>query len=326
MLIVFIFGLFIGFAGLVKGADFFVEGSIGIAKYLNVPGLIIGLTIVAFGTSMPELAVSTVAAVRGSNEIALSNVLGSNIFNLLTVIGCCALISPVPSERSVLVRDIPVSVAAALIIFLSSGAGSILINSSYLKEMSIIVGLIGRIHGFILVILFIAYIVCVVKKSKGNNPDNSTAETVSMKKCAALAILGLAMIIVGGQAVVAYAQKIAAIFGMTETLIGLTVVAVGTSLPELVTSIVAARKNQTDLAVGNAIGSNIFNLMFILGISSLLNPIKVNAASAYDILILIVVSMVVLAFFSISGRLNRIHGLMMVGLYFAYLMFAILRK
>ena len=326
MLIVFIFGLFIGFAGLVKGADLFVEGSIGIAKYLNVPGLIIGLTIVAFGTSMPELAVSTVAAVRGSNEIALSNVLGSNIFNLLMVTGCCALISPVPAERSVLVRDIPVSVAAPLIIFLLSGAGQILINSSYLKEMSIIVGRIGRIQGLILIILFIAYIFFVVKKTKDNNPDNTAAETLSVKKCTALAILGLALIIVGGQAVVVCAQKIAAIFGMTETLIGLTIVAVGTSLPELVTSIVAARKNQTDLAVGNAIGSNIFNIMFILGISSLLNPISVNAASAYDILILIVVSVVVLAFFYIAGRLNRIHGLIMVSLYSVYLMFAILRK
>ena len=327
MTLFYIIVLLAGLTGLIKGADFFVDGSSGIAKYLKIPGLIIGLTIVAFGTSMPELAVSTFAAVRGSNEIALSNVLGSNIFNLLMVIGCCALISPVPAERPVIIRDIPVSVAAVILLFLSTGSLSIRTKSGLLKNMNSPVGCVGRVHGIILTVLFIIYIICLLMKAKDNGSDNNNSknESVSIRKCLVFIVSGLLMIIAGGQAVVFSAQSLARMLGMTETLIGLTIVAVGTSLPELVTSIVAAKKNETDLAIGNAIGSNIFNVMFILGISSMLNPIDINAASAYDMLILIFSSILVLIFLVTSGRLKRRHGLIMIMLYISDMSFAVLR-
>lgn len=319
--------LLAGFAGLIKGADFFVDGSSGIAKYLRIPGLIIGLTIVAFGTSMPELAVSTFAAVRGSNEIALSNVLGSNIFNLLMVIGCCALISPVPTERPVIVRDIPVSIIAVILLFLSTGAVSIRTKSGLLKNLDSPVGCVGRIHGIILTVLFVIYIIFLLVNTKVNDSDscNDKNESISIRKCLVFIISGLLLIIAGGQAVVFSAQLLARMLGMTETLIGLTIVAVGTSLPELVTSIVAARKNETDMAIGNAIGSNIFNVMFILGISSMLNPIDINAASAYDMLILVFSSILVLIFLIISGGLKKRHGLIMIMLYILDMAFAVLR-
>ena len=326
MMVLYFFILLTGFVGLIKGADFFVDGSSGIANYFNVPGLIIGLTVVAFGTSMPELAVSTFAAVCGSNEIALSNVLGSNIFNLLMVIGCCALISPVPAEKAVLIRDFPVSIAAVILLFLSTGSISIFAYKKTLTDMNSLVGRVDRIHGIVLVVSFIIYIAFLIIKAKENETDNNDSnESISIKKCLLFIISGLIMIIAGGQAVVFSAQSIARMFGMTETLIGLTIVAVGTSLPELVTSIVAARKKETDLAIGNAIGSNIFNVMFILGISSLLNPVDINAASAYDMLILIFSSIFVLTFLIISGKLKRGHGLAMIALYISDLVYAVLR-
>ena len=316
-----------GFVALIKGADIFVDGSSSLAKNLKVPSLIIGLTIVALGTSAPELAVSTSAAIQKSNEIALSNVLGSNLFNLLMVAGICAVISPLPVDRSVVRRDMPFSVICTILLLAASCAsvftgGGIPFAGA---DFSINVGLVSRVIGLALLVIFVGYIAVLIKSAGKNKEDGAEEAVKSLRKCIFLIITGLILIIAGGQAVVYSAKAIARIAGMTETLIGLTVVALGTSLPELVTSIVAARKGETELAVGNVVGSNIFNLLLILGVSSLVNPVAVNMASLCDMIILILVSVLVLIFMLVSKKITRLQGLLMVVIYIADVVFAFFR-
>ena len=326
--------LIIGFVMLIKGADLFVDGSSGLAKNFKVPGVIIGLTIVALGTSAPELAVSTSAALSGSNEIALSNVVGSNIFNLLCVLGICAIIHPIPVDNGIIKRDFPISIIATIIVMVFTGGIAVLsgnftsnseaVNSSTML-MSDNVGTVTRIIGALLIVTFIIYIFVLIADAK-KHPENEEDTLLNpIWKCALFIMIGLVMIVAGGQAVVYSAKEIARAFGMTETLIGLTIVAVGTSLPELVTSIVAARKGETGLAVGNAVGSNIFNLLLILGVSALIHPIAVNLASVYDMCILIVISIVTYIFSLTKKTINRIEGALMVLIYVADVVFAIVR-
>lgn len=325
MIFLYILLLIGGFVALIKGADIFVDGSSALAKKFGVPSLIIGLTIVALGTSAPELAVSISAAVQGSNEIALSNVVGSNLFNILVVLGVCSLISPLPVDRTVLKRDFPVSILP-LLILIGLIAAPLLFRGTFLQhEMEENVGTITRITGLIFVILFLAYIGFLIFQAKKNASPDKGEETMALWKCILMIVGGIALIVAGGQAVVYGAKAIARMAGMTETLIGLTIVAVGTSLPELVTSAVAARKGETELAIGNVIGSNIFNLLFILGISSLIHPVAVNMASVYDTLILLFVSILLLIFTTTAKRINRAEGAVMVLLYVADVLFAIFR-
>ena len=282
--------LLIGFACLIKGADLFVDGSSGLARLFHVPSLIIGLTIVALGTSAPELAVSVSASIEGANEIALSNVLGSNIFNLLVVLGCCALLCPVPVDSPILKRDFPVSVAATLFLLLSIGI-KVFPQANFLSlDMGQNVAIVTRLLGLILFLAFLLYIFVLIRNARKKSDTDSKEESLPLWKCLLYIGIGIAAIIIGGKMVVYSAKGIASAFGMSETLIGLTVVAIGTSLPELVTSLVAAHKQETGLAIGNVLGSNIFNLTFILGISSMLQPVAVNAASVYDLSILLFVS------------------------------------
>ena len=316
-----------GFVALIKGADIFVDGSSSLAKNLKVPSLIIGLTIVALGTSAPELAVSTSAAIQKSNEIALSNVIGSNLFNLLMVAGICAVISPLPVDRSVVRRDMPFSIVCTVLLLIAScisgiTGGCISVANG---DFSVNVGLVSRIIGLALLIVFVGYIGVLIKTAGKNKEEDSETAKRSLRKCILLIVIGLVLIIAGGQAVVYSAKAIARIMGMTETLIGLTVVALGTSLPELVTSIVAARKGETELAVGNVVGSNIFNLLLILGVSSLVNPVAVNLASLCDLIILILVSVLVFIFMKISKKITRLQGLLMVVIYIADVVFAFFR-
>ncbi|MBR0396750.1 MAG: calcium/sodium antiporter [Eubacterium sp.] len=317
--------LIVGFIALVKGADWFVDGSAALAKNFRVPGLIIGLTIVALGTSAPELAVSTTAAIQGSNEIALSNVVGSNIFNLLCVLGFCSVIHPVPVDKIVLKRDFPISIVAAVFVLAMAGFTAIRTNGFADIRMDANAGMISRMTGLILFVCFMIYIGYLVYNARKNPEPEEEGENTPIWKCALLIVIGLALIVGGGQAVVYSAKEIARAAGMTETLIGLTIVAVGTSLPELVTSITAAKKGETGLAVGNAIGSNIFNMMFILGISTLIHPIGVNWASVFDLGILIVVSVVTILFSISKLRISRREGIIMIALYVADVIFAIVR-
>lgn len=314
-----------GFFALVKGADIFVEASAALARSFKVPALIIGLTIVALGTSAPELAVSTSAALQGANEIALSNVVGSNIFNILCVLGVCAIICPVPVDRGILRRDFPIAIGSTIFVLLATG-GSVLLGGTIIgMGMDEIVGVVSRIIGLILTAAFLVYIGYLIYDAKKNPSKEEETENAPIWKSILFIVFGLILIVGGGQAVVYSAKEIARAAGMTETLIGLTIVAVGTSLPELVTSIVAANKGQTELAVGNVIGSNIFNLMFILGISAIISPVAVNAASVYDMLILAFISVLTLLFSLTAKRIGRIEGIIMVIAYVADVVFAVLR-
>lgn len=327
MIILYALALVAGFAALVKGADIFVGGTSALARLFHVPGLIIGLTIVALGTSAPELAVSTSAALQGSNEIALSNVTGSNIFNLLVVLGVCAVIHPLPVDRGVLKRDFPFSIIVTALVPVISCApvffGGLPSELDFERE----VGTVSRLTGLLLTLLLVGYICVLISSAKKHAAAEAEDkdEKKPVWKCLAMILAGLALIIFGGRAVVFGAKEIARAAGMTETLIGLTIVAVGTSLPELVTSVIAARKGETDLAIGNVIGSNIFNILFILGVSSLINPIAVNSASLFDMAILVVISLIAYAFSISSGRIARSEGLVMLLIYISDVVFAIIR-
>ena len=317
--------LLVGFVALIKGADWFVDGSASLAKVFRVPSLIIGLTIVAFGTSAPELAVSSTAALQGSNEIALSNVVGSNMFNLLVVLGACALFTKVPCGDDVLKRDFPFSIFCTILVLIFAGSTAVFSGGLLSHEMAAQAGILGRADGAVLLVLFVAYIIWLIKVAKNNKTEESDEEIKPVWKCLLLIVVGIAIIVLGGNFVVDSAKEIARAFGMTETLIGLTVVALGTSLPELVTSIVAARKNEVGLAIGNVIGSNIFNLMLILGTSTILHPVAVNFASFFDLIVLIFMTLLTYLFILSKKEINRGEGIVMILIYAAQIVFAVIR-
>lgn len=318
----------IGIAGLIKGADLFVTNASGIARRLNVPGLIIGLTIVALGTSAPELAVSVTAAVQGSNELAFSNVVGSNMLNLLAILGVCALIKPIPVDVDILRRDFPFSIAVTITLLVIT-CGSIFHRRRMLtNNMERDVGTASQLDGVFLVTLLILYILMLIisakKKTEGMS-EKPVNEDISMGKTILLLILGIAMIVGGGEAVVYSAREIARAAGLSEAVIGMTVVAFGTSLPELVTSVVAARKGEVSMAIGNVIGSNIFNILFILGASALIHPIDVTAGSAIDMIILIAMNVLMFFFAASDRKITRVEGGVMVGLYIIEVVYAFFR-
>ena len=325
MIVVNFLILVAGFVALVKGADIFVDGSSALAKIFKVPGVIIGLTVVALGTSLPELAVSTTAALQGANEIALSNVIGSNIFNLLVVLGVCAVIHSVPVDAVIIRRDFPLSILTTAGLFIAVSFSSLFGGKFFQLAMADSAGVVSRPVGLVLLVIFICYIVYLIFDSIRHPVEEEEISDIPLWKALLFILIGILLIIAGGKAVVYSAQNIARFFGMTETLIGLTVVAIGTSLPELVTSIVAAKKGETSLAVGNVVGSNIFNLLFILGVSTSIHPVMVNAASVYDMMILLFVSTMTL-FFSVTGHsIKRLEGIIMLLCYAGATAFAIIR-
>lgn len=325
MILVYVGMLIIGFAALTKGADWFVDGSSSLARFFQVPGVIIGLTIVALGTSAPELAVSTAAAMAGSNEIALSNVVGSNLFNLLVVLGVCAVIKPLPVDPGISRRDFPISILATVFVLVATCFRTLTGGGLQTVAMDQVAGSVSRGIGLVLLFFFVSYIIMLIKEAKQHSGEDQEGEDSSPLKILLLILVGIVLIIAGGQAVVISAKAIARALGMSETLIGLTIVAVGTSLPELVTSIVASRKGETGMAVGNVVGSNIFNMLFILGVSSSIHPISVIAASIWDMLILIGISLLTLLFGLTKKQINRVEGLTMLLVYVGIVLFAVFR-
>ncbi len=303
--------LVVGFALLVWGADKFVEGSSSLARKLGVSPLLIGLTIVAFGTSAPELAVSLTAALKGANEIAVGNVLGSNIFNLLMVAGLSAAVCPLAVNKTLLKRDWPISIGISVMLFVM-----LKINND-----------VSRIEGLILLACFIAVMISQIRpalKERASSVGTSDERNISMPVIWLNIILGLVCIIFGGDISVDGATGIARMLGLSETLIGLTIVAIGTSLPELVTSISASRRGETDIAMGNVIGSNLFNMLLILGVSASISPISVLPTAAIDCFTLILISLV----FYIpagKGKLGRFPGVIMALCYIAYTAYLIMR-
>lgn len=314
--------LLLGFFLLIKGADLFVTGSSRIARLLRVPSIIIGLTVVAFGTSMPEASVSVTAALAGKNDLSFSNVIGSNIFNLLIVVGVSAILRPMEVQLSVLKKDFPFSVLIAILVLAMS------FPAAFNGEK---VSILSRAEGCVLLALFIVYLIVTVREALKARQENTAEgspqenESLSILSTAVCVIAGIAGIVVGGDLVVDSASAIALTFGWSETFIGLTIVALGTSLPELVTSAVAARKSESDLSLGNAIGSNIFNILMVLGASAAVHPIAVNMFSIYDSVFLIASSITVYLFAAHRKILDRKEGLLMILLYIAFFIYIVLR-
>lgn len=304
--------LLLGFVLLIKGADFFVDGSSLIAAKLKVPSLIIGLTIVALGTSLPELSVSVTAAINGSNSLALSNVLGSNLFNLLVVLGATALINILNVEDDVLKRDFPVAIICSILV-----AGFAFFDQR-----------ISRVEGIILITLLVIYLIIIIKSAlstRNDVKDDEKAEEASVIKCIIFIIGGAIAIKFGGDFVVDSAVQIATFFGVSETLIGLTIVSVGTSLPELVTSLVAGKKGELSMAVGNAVGSCIFNILMILGISAAISPLSVVRDNIIDAFIFVAVCIVICVFAYSKKKIEKLEGIIMLLAYGIYLAYIILR-
>lgn len=309
--------LVIGFALLVKCADLFVDGASSLAKKLNIPAFVIGLTIVAFGTSAPELAVSITAAMKGSNDIAIGNVVGSNIFNTLVVLGASAAITPIAVDKGMIKRDYPLSIFAAVLLGVLA-MDTVLFKAS---EMSL-----GRLDGIILLIAFAGFMVMTVKAGlEGREEEEEDSEVMPLMKSLLVIVIGLVGIVVGGDLSVEGAKDIARFFGLSEAIIGLTIVALGTSLPELVTSIVAAKKGESDIAVGNVIGSNVFNVFLILGVSSTILPMNVSGTYLYDIGMLIGVMVLTYLPIAKTKKVSRVMGIVMVLVYAAYTVYLIMR-
>ena len=325
--------LIVGFVLLIKGADFFVEGSSAVAKRLRIPSMIIGMTIVAMGTSLPECAVSVTASLTGNNSLAISNAVGSNIFNLLVVCGVCTLFVPLAVQKSTLQKEFPLSIFCAGLLLLLGYLGMTL----------------GRIDGILFLIIFTGYLLWMIRSVKRarrtTTPDAISSiqeERISLSeeeieqvtshinllpawKCLIFILGGMIAIKYGGDFVVNGASAIAVRLGLSQTLIGLTIIAMGTSLPELVTSIVAARKDEVDMALGNVIGSNIFNILLVLGVAAAISPVAFAWDNMIDIAVLIVISVITLIFAWTSKELNRKEGIIMLILYAAYMVYICIR-
>jgi len=301
--------LIVGFYFLVKGADLFVDGSSSVAKIFKIPSVIIGLTIVSIGTSLPEAAVSITSSLQGSYDLSIANVIGSNIFNLLMVVGFSAIICPFVVDKMIMKRDFPIC-----------------IGITGLLAVMLLDKTLSRIEAGVLFAIFIAYIVVLVMSALKNSlKTDDSDKPMSVPKSLLFILLGGAGIILGGTFTVDSAKFFASAFGMSEMLIGLTVVAVGTSLPELVTSIVAAKKGESEIALSNVVGSCIFNIMFILGMSGLVHPLNCGAEALIDSIILIVVNIVMYIACITSKKATRSEGAICMVLYVIYVAYTILR-
>ena len=313
--------LLIGFALLIKGADVFVEGASSIAKKFNVPSMIIGLTIVAMGTSAPEAAVSITSSLAGQNDMSVANVVGSNFFNILVVLGVSSIIAKLPVQKETIKKDTP---------FLILVSGLLLIFGINLK--------LGRIEGIALLSLFTYFLVSTIKSAKmaTDSTSSETGETaiaieteassqISLPKTILISLVGIVGIVVGGDMVVNSATSIATSFGMSANLVGLTIVAVGTSLPEFVTSIVAIKKGETEIAIGNVIGSNVFNILLVLGLAATINPIAMSMSAFIDIVFMVLITLLLYMFMKKDNSLVKKQGIILVVLYIAYMAYTITR-
>ena len=303
--------LIVGFVFLIKGSDFFVDGASSIASLLKIPTIIVGLTIVALGTSAPEAAVSITSSLTGSNAMAVSNVIGSNLFNMIMVIGISALLGDLLMEKSVLEKDLP-----------------FLVGITVLWAIFIIIGWdITNIEGIILLIIMVSYIAFLIYNTKKSGGANEVEKPkLTLPKSIIFILVGIAGIVIGGDLVVDSASAIAIALGMSETLVGLTIVAIGTSLPELVTSITALKKGENQLVIGNVIGSNIFNILFVLGASSAISAIPLDSSLLIDVVFMLLVTVLCFIFGKTQEKCDKKEGIILVTLFVVYMAFAILRN
>lgn len=316
------FLLILGFVVLIKGADLMVEGASAIGKRFRISDIVIGLTIVSFGTSLPELLVNLVASFAGSSQLALGNIFGSNVANILLILGISAIVCPLPITRNTYFSEIPFSLVATLLVGFLANA------SLFLADQSNIL-LLSRYDGIILLFFFSLFLgyVYIVARQKRTVHDIEVVVELPYKRSIIYILIGIVGLFFGGHWVVDGAIVLAKDFGLSESLVGLTVVAIGTSLPELVTSIVAALKKNTDIAVGNAIGSNIFNLLWILGLSALIKPLEFSVLNNMDIMMIIFASTLLIVAVIIGKKpvISRWEGGYFVIIYIAYMVFLVIR-
>lgn len=301
-----VFILLVGFLLLVKGADWFVEGAAGIAKKLGIPQLIIGLTIVAMGTSMPEAAVSITAALQENAGITIGNIVGSNILNILIILGVTALITNVAIQKSTLYYEIPYMIAITIVLMIFGITGG---------EISFIEGIIF----WLLFIVFLGYL--FVMSKKGNSQENEEVKDIPVWKCILFMLVGGVMVVKGSDFAVSGASAIARFFGMSERFIGLTIVAFGTSLPELVTSVTAAKKGNAGIAIGNIVGSNIFNILFVIGTTALICTVPFESKFIIDTIIAIASGAVLWLGAYKNRELRKPCGIVMLLGYAAYFIY-----
>ena len=326
-----IIGVLIGFLFLIKGADVFVDGASNLARKFGIPSIIIGLTIVAIGTSLPEMMVSIASSLAGKNDMSIANVTGSNLFNICVVLAVSNILMNFKYEDNISLSDKIKSFFR--VVFLVDGdiTSRFLISANIMLMLGAIIdGKLGRVDGLILLVIAIAYIITLIKTSKSSTStseekNNSTNEVSILKQLLLMAI-GATGIVIGGDLVVDCASKIGEIVGLSENVIGLTIVAMGTSLPELVTSLVAIKKGETEIALGNALGSNIVNIVVVLGLSSFISPIVVTTVTLIDMVIALLVTLVVTAIlFKRDNKLSKNVGIIFVLTYIAYTIFALIR-
>lgn len=317
--ILFVVGIFL----LIKGADYLVDGSSSLAKKFKVPTLVIGLTIVAFGTSMPELIVNILASLKGNGDIAFGNIVGSNIANILLILGITATIKLLKVQHSTTWKEIPFSLLAAIVLLVFA-------STMFLDKLAI--SSILRFEGIILLLFFAIFLYYVIELAR-RNKSQMKDDKLEIKKLSSLKIFlyilgGLVALYFGGKLVVEGAVALARLFGMSEYFISLTIVAVGTSLPELVTSIIAALKGDSDMAIGNVVGSNIFNIFWILGVSALIAPITIPTFAIIDLLVLLGTTFLLFLFMFIGRKheLERWQGMVFILMYVAYIVHLIMRS
>lgn len=305
---------------MIKGADLLVDGASSIAKKLKISAIVIGLTIVAFGTSMPELIVNIFASAKGNTDIAIGNILGSNIANILLILGISAIFYPLATKGNTVWKEIPLSLLAAIV--LGVMANDILIDGAGFSGLA-------RIDGIILIAFFIIFLYYTFGIAKiSDEADDTSIKQYGYLKSSLYIIGGLVALIIGGKWIVDGAVRIAELFNLSQSLIGLTVVAVGTSLPELATSAIAAYKKQTDIAIGNVVGSNIFNIFWILGVSSIIRPLPFNTNSTVDILMTVFASLILFVVMFVGKRhtVERWQGALMITIYIGYVTFLVINK
>ena len=310
--------LILGFVFLIKGADVFVDGASTIAKIFKVPALIIGLTIVALGTSLPELAVSVVASINNSTDLSVGNVVGSNIFNILMVLGTTSVLIPIAIQKEVLRFELPFVLFVSIFLLILGFVGNNEVN---------------WLFGIIFLLLLVIYIFVLIKRTINENKEKveeiQEEKKISPIKAIIFLILGAALIIFGGECVNTTSVVIAEFFGMDEQLIALTIVAIGTSLPELITSLVAAKKGENDIALGNVIGSNTLNILFILGLSSLITPLPITPNMSFDLIFMVFVTieLIIMAIITFKNKgLNKTCGIILISTYVLYMAYIICRN
>lgn len=310
---------FIGFAFLIKGADWLVSGASSLASRLGVSALVIGLTIVAFGTSAPELTVNLLASVQGNTDIAIGNIIGSNIANILLILGISAIIYPLAVQKGTVWREIPFALLAVLVV-------GVMANDALFDGASS--SALSRIDGIVLMFFFIIFLYYIFSISKSaTNDSDETVEVLSITKSLIMISGGLVGLVIGGKWIVDGAVLFATQLGVSEALIGLTVVAIGTSLPELATSAVAAYKKNVDIAVGNVVGSNIFNIFWILGVSSSISPLPFSTKLSFDVWVVIITTIVLFLALFVGKKhvIERWQGGLFVGFYIMYIVFLVIR-